>query len=95
MFYNLHELEELARRKVSKPAFDFYAGGAEDLASLRSVMLFSWSLLTDLGRRQCAVQKLKEMIDRQGESSGFQPLQAPAQNVGRRITDRCIDHVAW
>ena len=34
-FYNLHELEELAKRRLSRAAFDFYAGGAEDLASLR------------------------------------------------------------
>ncbi|KAK9838620.1 hypothetical protein WJX84_010835 [Apatococcus fuscideae] len=34
-FHNLHELEELARTRLSKAAFDFYAGGAEDLASLR------------------------------------------------------------
>lgn len=37
-FYNLHELEALAKAKLPKPAFDFFAGGSEDLASLRSVL---------------------------------------------------------
>ncbi len=35
-FTNLLELEELARAKVPRPAFDYIAGGADDEVSLRS-----------------------------------------------------------
>ena len=34
-FTNLLELEDLARRKLPRPAFDYFAGGAEDEVSLR------------------------------------------------------------
>lgn len=51
-FYNLRELEELARPRIPKSAFDFYSGGAEDLASVRyaTVAVLLASLVEQLSR---------------------------------------------
>ena len=35
-FLNLHEVEQLARERLSAQTFDYYAGGANDEVTLRA-----------------------------------------------------------
>src|SRR2546430_8060095 len=67
-FTNLLELEDMARAKVPRPAFDYIAGGAEDEVSLRRnrEAYEEWALrprvLVDVAQRDTSTTVLGQRI---------------------------------
>src|SRR2546430_15259852 len=67
-FTNLLELEEMARAKVPRPAFDYIAGGADDEVSLRRnrEAYQKWALrprvLVDVAKRDTSTTVLGQRI---------------------------------
>jgi 4-hydroxymandelate oxidase len=65
---NLHELEQLARARLSQPAWDYYSSGADDELSVRrnidafARLALHYRVLVDVGERSLATTVLGQRV---------------------------------
>jgi len=93
---NLAEFEEVARAKLRREAYDYYAGGANDEVTLRAnreaygKLSLYHRVLRDVAARDTSVEVLGERISfpvmvRRRRSSAWRVTRASAPRHGRRL----------